>query len=391
MTFGDGFFTVFKGAFKAFFDNTFNMEEEINEVIDEHAPFLMVGPHIAIEDSLIAIAYSRKLIRFLAAEGNMDTAWKNAAFRVFNVIPFARQRLDIKAIRRLTEAIAKGHPVGLFPEGARSWDGRNLPIIPSTAKLVKMLGVPVYNVAFKGLYLSRPRWAEGNGRKGKVLVSIKRVFTQEEVAHASLDEVLKELEAAVAYDEFVWQRNAMVRFAGKNYAEYIERILYRCPSCGGLNTLASKGDQFSCRACGAQYAVNAYGFIEGCARFDNTGTWNAWQQGNTHEFLKTTYSFENPSIFLIRSVGKKRFKDIVDMILTERALSIAFPDGTETEIPLSETRGCDALFGDMVEFWYGDIKYRFRFDPLKRHMSVKLFEDILSVHIEAAQQMAEDK
>ena len=121
MNFGDGFFAVFKNAFKAYFKNSFNIEEAENEVKDFRGAYLMIGQHLAIEDSLIAISYSGKLIRFLAAEGNMDIGWKNVVFRLFNVIPFARQRLDVKAIRKLKETVDEGQSIGLFPEGARSW------------------------------------------------------------------------------------------------------------------------------------------------------------------------------------------------------------------------------------------------------------------------------
>ena len=201
------------------------MGEQTNEVKDFKGVYLMVGQHVAIEDSLIAIAYSGKLIRFLAAEANWDVGWKNVVFKTFNVIPFARQRLDVRAIRKLKETVDTGESVGLFHEGARTWDGRQLPIIPSITKLVKMLKVPVYNITFNGLHLSRPRWADGNGRKGKVLVNIKQIISQEQIETASLDEILSTIEHATVFDEYAWQRKTMVPFKGKNLAEYIERIL----------------------------------------------------------------------------------------------------------------------------------------------------------------------
>ena len=251
-----------------------------------------------------------------------------------------------------------------------------------------MLKVPVYNITFRGLHLSRPRWADGNGRKGKVLVSIRRVFSKAEIQHATLDDVLKKMESNIAFDEFEWQRKAKVRFKGKKLAEYIERVLYRCPGCDAVNSLSSKGDDFFCSACDAVYSVNTYGMIEGCERFDCTADWNAWQKVRIPEFLNTEFSFYNPSIALLRAVGEKRLSDTVDMTLTQRSVSIVYPDGKREDIPLIETRGCDALFCNLVEFWHGDIKYQFCFEPLKKHMSVKLFEDILLVHIAAAKQKA---
>jgi len=383
MNFGDGFFAVFKGIIRSYFKNGLNIEEQVNEVKDFKGAYLMVGQHVAIEDSLIAIAYSGKLIRFLAAEANWDVGWKNLAFKAFNVIPFARQRLDVRAIRKLKETVDTGESVGLFPEGARSWDGRQLPIIPSITKLVKMLKVPVYNITFNGLHLSRPRWA-ADKRKGKVQVNIKQIISQEQIKTASLEDILTSIERAIVFDDYAWQRKAMVPFKGKNLAEYIERILYRCPACDGINTLASKGDAFTCRACGHVYSVNHFGFIEGCKNFDNTADWNAWQKKRTPEFLSTTYAYTNPNISLTRALKQDRQIEEVDMTLTQDAVMIKFKDGTAMTIPLAETRGCDAVFSDNVEFWFDDTKYQFCFEPQKGHMSVKLFEDILQAHINAA-------
>ena len=72
------------------------------------------------------------------------------------------------------------------------------------------------------------------------------------------------------------------------------------------------------------------------------------------------------------------------MTLTQDIVQIKFKDSTDLSIPLTETRGCDAVFADKVEFWFNDTKYRFCFEPQKGHMSVKLFEDILLTHIKAA-------
>jgi len=50
----------------------------------------------------------------------------------------------VKTIIRLKERV-----IGIFPEGARTWDGCPLPIIKSTSKLIKLLKIPVVTVIVK--------------------------------------------------------------------------------------------------------------------------------------------------------------------------------------------------------------------------------------------------
>ena len=52
-----------------------------------------------------------------------------------------------------------------------------------------------------------------------------------------------------------------------------------------------------------------------------------------------------------------------------------FRSGAET-ILLSDISGLSITFQDVVEFYLDKFKYRLRFDP-QRHMSVKLFYDLL--------------
>jgi|GEM_PF-2349360 len=377
MTTGDFLFSFLKAPFKWFFKFTLNVEEKINEAKNYKGPFLMIGAHPAEEDSLMSIAYSKKLIRFLAADANWDVGWKSVAFKIFNVIPFARKRLDIKAIRKLKRTIEDGYSIGLFPEGARTWDGQTLPIIPSIAKLVKLLNIPVFNISFNGLHLSRPRWAERNGRRGKVEVSIKQVLSKEKVKTVSKQEVLETIEKSIDYNEFDWQRKAMVEFKGKNYAEYVERFLYRCPDCLALNSLHSKGDDFSCEECGAKYSINKYGFIEGCKKFDNTVDWNAWQKPTLDEVIKKGFSFEQKDMQLERVYENELKVDRIDMVFDTEGLDISFPDGSKEYIPIRKAESCNAIYGDRIEIYVDGIKHRFLFEPLKNHMSVKLFEELL--------------
>ena len=377
MNLGDFFYSILKTPIRWYFELTLNTKEGVNEAKNYPGPLLMIGPHVALEDSLLAVTYRRTLVRFLASDANWDMGFRNAAFKLFNVIPFHRQRLDVRAIRKLKQSVNEGHSVGLFPEGARTWDGKTLKVIPSIAKLIKLLRVPVYNITYSGLYLTRPRWAGKNTRRGRIDVSIRRILSKEEVKNATNAELLKKIEAAIAFNEFDWQRKAMVPFKGKRRAEHIEHLLYRCPSCDAVNSLWSSGNTFSCDQCGTVYTVNQYGFIEGSDRFDNTVDWHAWQQSRLVEILKSDFRFEQKNMKVDRIVDEVLRPGNADVVLTPKKLDITFEDGENVRFALSDIRSCDAIFSNCVEFYVQEIKYRFLFEPEKKHMSLKLFEDII--------------
>jgi 1-acyl-sn-glycerol-3-phosphate acyltransferase len=377
MTTGDFLYPIVKGPIKLYYKLALNIKENINEAKDYKGPLFIIGPHTAEEDSQIAILYRQSLVRFLAADANWDVGWKSNVFKLFNVIPIARQRLDVKAIRKLKSTVEQGHSVGLFPEGQRTWDGKTMDIIKSTAKLVKLLKVPVYNINYKGLYLSRPRWAERNGRRGKVELDIKQIFSKEEIEKASKDEVLNSMINHLDYNEFDWQRKAMVSFKGKNRAEYIERLLYKCPECKSINSFWSKGDEFSCDKCNAKYSVNEFGFIEGCKKFDNTVDWHEWQKPAVRELAKKGFSFKQIDIQIERVYDDGLIKENADIVFNNSGLDISFKSGEKQFIPIEKAQSCNAVYGDRVEIYFEGIKHRFLFEPLKRHMSVKLFEDLV--------------
>ena len=377
MTIGDFFYSIVRMPIRWYFELFMNAKEGVNEAKTHKGPLLLIGPHVALEDSLLAVIYRGSLVRFLASDANWDVGFRNTVFKLFNVIPFRRQRLDVRAIRRLKQSVNDGHSVGLFPEGARTWDGKTLKIIPSISKLIKLLRVPVYNITYNGLYLTRPRWAGKNTRRGRIDINIKQILSQEDVKNATHTELLKKIEAAMAANEFDWQRSAMIPFKGKNRAEHIEHLLYRCPSCDAVNSLWSNGDTFTCDQCHTTYTVNEYGFIEGSDKFDNTADWNDWQYSRLGEILTSDFRFEQKDMRLERIIDGELTAEPVDVVLTPGALDITFASGITQNIPLSNIRSCDAVFSNCVEFYVGDIKLRFLFEPEKKHMSLKLFEDII--------------
>ena len=376
LTGGDVFYRLLKTPVRSYLKWLFNIQVESNPLTDLKEPYLLLGNHVTNEDPILSNVYSNRLIRFIAGDANQDHWLKRNLLAMLESIPFAKNTGDAKSIRALVRHVRAGHPVGLYPEGGRNWDGATDYLIPSTGKLIKLLKVPVYAVIVKGGYLSRPRWA-AYPRKGKLIMEIKHLFGRDTIASKTPEELQALLVEKLNYNEYVWQRKHRIPFKGKNLAEHIERLLYVCPSCNSVNSIKSQGDKFHCSECDAQYGMNQYGEILGCPEFSDTASWNQWQRQFLPRIIEEGFGFVNEEVLLSKKeIGIKPWqRDIVRLTFLPDRLGIQGNKGPE-EIMLSDISGLSITFQDVVEFYLGKIKYRLRFNP-RRHMSVKLFYDLL--------------
>ena len=73
---------------------------------------------------------------------------------------------------------------------------------------------------------------------------------------------------------------------------------------------------------------------------------------------------------------------MVDLTFSPRGVELTGKKGKET-IDLGEISSLSITFQDVVEYYVGRVKHRFTFDP-RRHMSVKLFYDLLASLIKLA-------
>jgi len=372
----DLFFNVVKFPAKLYYNYLFNINVVKNEMGDYKGPAFFIGNHVAAHDSQISILYSNRMIRMIAAEVNWQSKFKNFIFNILDIIPIVRSKNDTKAVRRMKQTVADGHCVGIYPEAERTWDGKTLPILASTSKLARLLGVPVYCVTTKGLHLSRPRWSL-YPRSGKVDVYIEKVLSKEQVQSLKKNDIQTFLEEAMVYNEFEWQKDNMVVFKGKRRAEGIERLLYVCENCEAINAIKSKMDHFSCLKCEKEYTVNKYGFIEGSDRFDNTASWNEWQKSYIDRIIDNGFAFKMKDMKMV-ILQDEKIGQTVDLQFTQSGFNLYFTgERRYVKIDIKDIEACNAVFKNQLEIFICGVKHNFTFEIGKNHMSIVLFEELL--------------
>ena len=125
---------------------------------------------------------------------------------------------DVAAIRDMRSLVTAGGNILLYPEGEVNGTGRTGIFQESTARLCKLLRVPVYAVRTKGSYLTRPKWGPSR-RRGRVETEVTRIATAEELAALSNEALDARIREGIFHDEYAWQAQARIPFHAKAPAE----------------------------------------------------------------------------------------------------------------------------------------------------------------------------
>jgi 1-acyl-sn-glycerol-3-phosphate acyltransferase len=189
-------------------------------------PYILLSNHVNTLDPIILSVMHKRQIHWVAA----DTLFRNkylryALRRLVGSISKSKSRSDYYTIKQITKAIRSGGVVGMFPEGQRTWDGTSLPLFYATAKLVRMLKVPVVLCTLDGGYLSLPRWSDTR-RKGQMTITYQKPIYPKDLAGKSTEDIYQLLTRRLDHDAYAYQRKHMVVFKSDKRAEYLEHVLY---------------------------------------------------------------------------------------------------------------------------------------------------------------------
>ena len=177
-------------------------------------------------------------------------------FVKMGVIAKRNYETDLRAVRQMFRVLTLGGSLCLFPEGVRSTTGSNHPINPSTAAMLKKLGVTVVLCKTYGSYCARPLYCSYT-KKGRQEYHYEILFTPEELQTLTDRQVYEKLLSRFRYNDFRWNAKMRYRYTGKTpNAENADTIVYLCPKCRKEFTLQVEGDTICCTACGNRVRMN---------------------------------------------------------------------------------------------------------------------------------------
>ncbi|MFW6329225.1 MAG: 1-acyl-sn-glycerol-3-phosphate acyltransferase [Alkalispirochaetaceae bacterium] len=343
----------------------FNLQSRHQEVLSRiRPPYLVLCNHTSVWDPFFLNSKLDAPIHYVVSDSQFRSRFVAFGLGLVGSIPKTKVLADLETVKSIVKIKHDRGIIGVFPEGQTSWDGHTLPLIPSTAKLIKSLKVPVIIARIEGAYFSRPRWSR-LPRRGKVTVDFSLAFTPEQLRGMSSEEIYTAITDLLRYDAYEQQDQEMTRFVGRRLAEYLERAIFVCPDCEKVGTLHSHRRRLRCLHCGYEVHYNPFGYFEkrhGTLRFETIRAWNLWQ-----DQLDRWLAEPSPRQPFMRESGAKLeigyktlpLKELTtgEMVLTEEGIRIGAPEASFT-FPIFAVEGMNIQNNERMEFYFRDELYK---------------------------------
>lgn len=395
----------------------YRITSEHQEVVDNlKPPYIVVPNHVMTFDPLLVNYYIPVPVHYVASDANFRSPFTSFWLRQVGTIATSKLTDDMASLRLMLKTLKEGKVIGIFAEGQRSWDGVSLPIIPSTAKLVRIAKVPVLVSLLKGGYMCIPRWSF-HGRRGRVVVEQKLAVSAKEAATLSVDEITKRIEAALEHDDSEYQNVKRVPYASKRTAENLQLALFYCPGCRSFNTMYSKKRRFFCRSCGYEVEFTQYYRFKPVATrdapvFGTIREWSLAQNDAVYLRLSEAERAGNPvelfsddaAVMLtgyrlarLREQGQGRLSLHLDGLRfrmdagrhraaarrTQSSSRAVLAPGEEKFFPWSNVKALNIVYQDQLEFYAGRTLFVFRFpkhdtSAYKYELCSRMLDDIRS-------------
>ena len=213
-------------------------------------PVLFLSNHAGFFDPPIMAIAAGKGITMLATESNFREGPIGRFLVFFGAVPKMKYTADVRAIITLKRWADAGANIGLFPEGERTWDGRRLPLVAGTDKLVRLLGLPLVTMRIYNGFRQSPRWS-GRMRRGRIHVEFDppREFSRD----TPLAEIKRYIDERITVDPLGEPRFPV---AGGSLAGGIANVAWACPRCFRIDGLEEAGNRLQCRGCRGRWRVD---------------------------------------------------------------------------------------------------------------------------------------
>lgn len=275
-------------------------------------PFIMVYNHVGNKDhfftgnALQPRAANNMVARWVAYDKKKGPLTLIAGgFFKNHFYPDAQSIMCCKKVLRRIKGI-----VCLSPSGVHGLDGTLNFIEYSTPKLLKLFKVPVMACKLEGVYFYANNYRE-RFLRGKLSVKTFQLFTADEAARLSEEESYKRLWSALDFNDFEFIEKEGVLVEGKDLAEGMQFVLFKCLKCGSEFTITQKGDDLTCSHCGNAVTVKGdmrfYPKNEDTVYIDRLDKWNLLQKRLLRrEILKEDFCVTD-TVSLYHNNPKKKY------------------------------------------------------------------------------------
>ncbi len=347
------------------------------------AAFLLANHTHLLDSFMIADVFNRP-IRYVISDEYFRYKITRTLLGWVKGIPKTKNIPDSVTMRILLKAVRRGDVIGVFPEGARNWDGETAPLEDTVPRLVQKLKIPVICVRQRGSYLSWPRWANQPRRK-RIIFSFSYLFERPEDVPDDPAEIKRMIEEKLTYSELEDPGVTRHVFDHPRVAERLELRLWLCPHCMRFFSLRSKQRHLSCNHCGARWEFTGNGTFKlkrpgeplspGAKNFKRYIDWVHWNDAETVKIFdelrkkkgKKLISLPATMWSAVTETGRDRdFQlkgDGIATLTSDFRMRFSTDRGKKVllNIPLIDMRGANIAWNHKFEFFFEGVAYRFTF------------------------------
>jgi 1-acyl-sn-glycerol-3-phosphate acyltransferase len=388
-------FYIFASVFlRAPLLRVFNLQPVNKEVIPLKGPAILVSNHVNFFDPIWIYIVIDRPLHFVATEELFRGTLLRGFVRAFGTIPFRKQAQDFQSIRLIMELLKAGELIAIYPEGIRSWDGTNSPVIPTIARIIRLVKVPVFTCQLEGAYLHFPRWAD-KWRPIRVRLKFDQLYSPERIPDSE-EQVIADIAEAIRIPDYDMRLPGMKRRA-TGLASGIQKLIYRCPHCQSVESLKAvqplSTNQVECQSCFAVWEVDLASRLtpideEGCKAGESRTAAEIYRQIKGMP-LKTIRSNlirleEGEKLYLVsrphplyreRRYPKLRILGFGRAFLTDRRFifrgRLKRRGNVRISIPLEDIDAISVEPGDKLHFMVQKVLYRI---PIRRESPVKWYD-----------------
>jgi 1-acyl-sn-glycerol-3-phosphate acyltransferase len=226
------FWFVLRMPVMLLFRHLFHLKIVGRENIPLETPYFVVAAHRNYLDPFfIGCAFPHQ-IQFICTYDMFREKLIRSIVTKLGAIPKKRYKTDLYSNKMLTRALSQGYPVGIFPEGGRSWTGNMRPLKTESIRLfLHYCHYPVIPVRMTGNYHAWPRWSDSPFRADITIEVQPPIRFEKDTSMNIAEQTLVESIHVRPENEDQIIRGKKER-TGK-----LSVVLYRCPSCRRLESL----------------------------------------------------------------------------------------------------------------------------------------------------------
>ena len=346
----------------------FKLERKGMERLEKGQPALVLMNHSSFIDLEIVarVMYPRPFNIVATTDGFIGKNW---LMRHIGCIPTKKFVQDATLVKDILYAVNElKSSVVMFPEAGYTFDGTSTSLPDSLGRFVKTLGVPVVMITTYGAFARDPLYNNLQPRRVNVSATEEYLLSPEQIENMTEDEINTAIRSAFAFDNFSWQQRTRVKITEPFRADYLNRVLYKCPACSAEGNMIGRGVTLSCSCCGKRYTLDEYGYMSaenGVTEFAHIPEWYEWQRSEVkREIADGLYSLDVP-VEILATIDTKHLYRIGEGRLVHNAdgFSLTGCDGElkyEQRPLASYTLNSDFNWyelGDMISIGNNNIQF----------------------------------